>query len=66
MGGYSNQILGRLSRADGKYLIQERDQYDYTFPPKVFVQLLNSESQGTLTKWYENGQIFSDGPYLND
>jgi len=53
-------------RADGKYLIQERDQYDYTFPPKVFVQLLNSEAQGTLTKWHENGQIFSDGPYLND
>ena len=47
-------------RADGKYLIQERDQYDYTFPPQVFVQLLNSEAQGTLTKWHENGQIFSD------
>ena len=53
------------SMVDGKYLVQELEQYDYSLPPKVFVQLINNNAEGTLTRWYENGQIYSDGAFLN-
>ncbi|MEA1882317.1 MAG: hypothetical protein U9N31_07960, partial [Candidatus Marinimicrobia bacterium] len=53
------------SMVDGKYLVQELEQYDYSLSPNVFVQLVNNKAEGTLTRWYENGQIYSDGTFLN-
>jgi antitoxin component YwqK of YwqJK toxin-antitoxin module len=50
---------------DGKYLVQERDVFDYSLPPEVNVQLYGNISQGTVTRWHGNGQIYSIGNFLN-
>ena len=51
--------------ADGKYLVQDQGLYNYNLPPKVFVQLASNNPQGRLTRWFENGQIYSDGSFVN-
>ncbi|MBC8345547.1 MAG: toxin-antitoxin system YwqK family antitoxin [Candidatus Marinimicrobia bacterium] len=50
---------------DGQYLVQERDVYNYSLPPEVNVQLYGNISQGTVTRWHGNGQIYSIGNFLN-
>jgi len=50
---------------DGKYFVQERDTYDYSMPPQVNVHLVGYVAQGALTRWFDSGQIYSDGYFLN-
>ena len=50
---------------DGRYLVQEQDIYDYSLSPEVHVQLFGNISQGTVTRWHGNGQIYSIGNFLN-
>ena len=50
---------------DGSYLVQERDVYNYSLAPEVNVKLYGNISQGTVTRWHGNGQIYSIGNFLN-
>jgi len=51
--------------SDGYYFVQEQDEYNYNMAPSVYVQLINSNPHGDLTRWFPNGQIFSDGSFVN-
>ena len=50
---------------NGYYLVQEEEIYNFNMSPTVYVQLINSNPDGELTRWYPNSQIFSDGSFLN-
>lgn len=50
---------------DGSYLVQEQDIYNYNMSPTVYVQLINSNPHGNLTRWFPEGQMFSDGSFIN-
>ena len=51
--------------ADGHYFVQEVEVYNYNMSPKVYVQMINSIPHGNLTRWWENGEIYSDGSFEN-
>ena len=51
--------------ADGYYFVQEQETYNYNMSPTVYVQLINSNTHGNLTRWYPEGQMFSDGSFIN-
>jgi len=50
--------------ADGTYLAQTGDsEYNFNLSPEVFVQMINNTSHGRLTRWWGNGQVYSEGNY---
>jgi len=50
--------------ADGTYLAQTGDsEYNFNLSPEVFVQMINNSSHGQLTRWWGNGQVYSEGNY---
>jgi len=51
--------------ADGRYFVQELDVYNFNLSPKVYVQLMQNNPQGNLTRWWENNQMYSDGYFAN-
>ena len=50
---------------DGHYFVQEQEFYNYNMSPTVYLQLVNSNSHGELTRWFPEGQMFSDGSFVN-
>ena len=50
--------------ADGTYLAQTGDtEYNFNISPEVFVQMIDKTSHGRLTRWWGNGQVYSEGNY---
>ena len=33
--------------------------------PDIFVQMFNNVSEGRVTRWHSNGEIYSDGQFIN-
>ena len=50
---------------DGYYFVQEQEIYNYNMSPTVYVQLINSNPHGNLTRWFPEGQMFSDGSFVH-
>tara|TARA_B100000945_G_scaffold166954_1_gene133825 strand:- start:528 stop:1526 length:999 start_codon:yes stop_codon:yes gene_type:complete len=53
----------------GIFLVQEmndgQESYNFNLPPEIFVQLFNNISEGRVTRWHSNGELYSDGQFIN-
>ena len=53
----------------GIFLVQEmsdsQDSYNFNMPPDIFVQLFKNVSEGRVTRWHSNGELYSDGQFIN-
>ena len=53
----------------GIFLVQQMAEgqklYNFNSPPDIFVQMFKNVSEGRVTRWHSNGEIYSDGQFIN-
>ena len=53
----------------GVFLVQQMSEgqelYNFNSPPDIFVQMFKNVSEGSVTRWHSNGEIYSEGQFIN-
>tara|TARA_B110000008_G_scaffold279096_1_gene324903 strand:+ start:155 stop:1156 length:1002 start_codon:yes stop_codon:yes gene_type:complete len=53
----------------GIFLLQQMSEgqelYNFNSPPDIFLQLFQNISEGEITRWHSNGEIYSNGQFIN-
>lgn len=53
----------------GVFLVQQmsdgQELYNFNSPPDIFVQMFKNVSEGSVTRWHSNGEIYSEGQFIN-
>lgn len=53
----------------GVFLVQQladgQDAYNFNSSPNIFVQMFKNVSEGNVTRWHSNGEIYSEGQFIN-
>ena len=53
----------------GVFLVQQmaegQDAYNFNSSPNIFVQMFKNVSEGKVTRWHSNGEIYSEGNFIN-